>query len=178
MRNSSTAYGRLAVGIHWVSMVLIFALAGVGAYMTRFASGEQAASMYRNHIVVGNIVLLLTIVRVAWAFYDTTPEPLEGMGKRQRMLFTGNHYLLYAALILLAISGSGMLILSGIQMPAGLSTLTPDMIENVPPRTVHNVVSKIMLLLLAMHIVGVLRYQFTKGDTLRRMGIKLGRSQA
>ena len=86
-------------------------------------------------------------------------------------MFEGNHYALYVVLLLLALSGSFMLIQSGLT-PATMSTLTPDMVQDVAPRQGHNIFSKLFLLLFVMHVIGVMRYQFMDGDVMGRMGIR------
>lgn len=76
----------------------------------------------------------------------------------------------------LAFSGIAMLNLSGIT-PATMSTFTPDMIQDVPPRAGHDVFSKLFLLLLVAHVAGVMRYQFMDGDVMGRMGVKFPAKQ-
>jgi cytochrome b len=49
--------------------------------------------------------------------------------------------------------------------------VTPAAIENVPPRAVHDVVSKLFMLLFVMHLAGVIMYQVREGDTFGRIGI-------
>lgn len=86
-------YSRLAQAMHWISMLLILGLWGMGAYMTNFAPDTPLrATMYRSHMLFGNIVLILTIVRVAMIFFEKRPALPEGITGFKRVLFEGNHY--------------------------------------------------------------------------------------
>ena len=169
MKGSSTQYGRIAQLFHWLSMLLIVGLAIGGTIMTRIDSTAQQTQMYQMHVTVGLVVLLLTVARVVWIFIDKRPAPPAEMKAAQKTAFAANHLLLYLVIILMVVSGVAMLLLSGVGLsPAGV---TPAGIENVPPRTVHDVVSKLFMLLFVMHLAGVIMYQVREGDTFGRMGI-------
>jgi len=162
-------YGRVAQLFHWLSMLLIVGLAIGGTIMTRLDGGAQQSQMYQLHVNVGLVVLLLTGARVIWIFVDKRPDALADMKAAQKTAFAVNHLLLYLVIILMVVSGVSMLLLSGVGLsPAGV---TPAGIENVPPRAVHDVVSKLFMLLFFMHLAGVIMYQVREGDTFGRMGI-------
>lgn len=169
MKGSSTQYGRIAQLFHWLSMLLIVGLAIGGTVMTRIDNTAQQTQMYKMHVTVGLIVLALTVARVIWIFVDKRPELPVGMKGAQKTAFAVNHLLLYLVIGLMVVSGVAMLLLSGVGLsPAGV---TPAGIENVPPRAVHDVVSKLFMLLFVMHLAGVIMYQVREGDTFGRMGI-------
>lgn len=172
-------YSRISQILHWLSMILILVLWAAGFIMTDILSaGETQTTMYRTHVFGGYLVLLLTLIRVGLIFFEKRPAPPEGVTGFKRVLFEGNHYALYVILLLLVFSGSGMLITSGLT-PAQIPTLTPEMVQDVVARQGHDVFSKIFLLLLVAHIVGVMRYQFMDGDVMKRMGVPFpGRKSA
>lgn len=162
-------YGRVAQLFHWLSMLLIVGLAIGGTIMTRLDGGAQQSQMYQLHVTVGLVVLLLTGARVIWIFVDKRPDAPADMKAAQKTAFAVNHLLLYLVIILMVVSGVSMLLLSGVGLsPAGV---TPAGIENVPPRAVHDVVSKLFMLLFFMHLAGVIMYQVREGDTFGRIGI-------
>lgn len=166
MKSDSVNYGKLARFLHWTSATLIIVLWIMGKVMT---NGE-IAQLYKLHVTIGLVVLVLTVVRVVWFFMDNRPADLPMPGWRKQA-FTWNHRLLMLVTLLLVASGVGMLLLSGIGLsPANVA---PDLIKDVPPVGVHSVGSLLMLLLFLMHVGGVLHYQFTEGNTLGRMGINL-----
>lgn len=164
-------YSRIALSLHWISMFLIIALWIAGFVMVRFMEDSATRSLiYRAHIFGGNLITLLTLVRVGLVFFEKRPAPPEGVTGFKRVLFEGNHYALYVILLLLGFSGSAMIILSGIS-PNSIPNLTPDMIQDIAPRQGHRLFSIVFMLLLVAHTVGVLRYQFMEGDVMKRMGV-------
>lgn len=169
MKGNSQQYGRIAQIFHWLSMFLIVGLAMGGTIMTRFVDGDQQVLMYRFHVTVGLLVLALTVARIIWIFVDVRPGSPPKLEGAQKAAFTWNHNLLYVVIAIMVFSGVGMLLLSNI----GLSpaNVTPDAIQNVTPRTVHDVVSKVFIVLFILHLGGVIMYQVQEGDTFSRMGV-------
>lgn len=169
MKGNSKQYGRIAQMFHWLSMLLIVGLAIGGTVMTRLDGGAQQTQMYKLHVTVGLVVLALTVARVVWLFVDTRPGTPDGLEGSRKTIFTWNHHLLYVIILVMVASGVGMLLLSNIGLlPANV---TPDAIANVTPRRVHDIVSKLFMLLFVMHLVGVIMYQLQEGDTFGRMGV-------
>lgn len=165
-------YSKISQLLHWLSMVIILGVWAGGFLMTDILTDnpELQATMYRSHAMIGSVVLLLTLIRVVMVFFEKRPAPPAGVSGFKRVIFEGNHYALYIILLALTLSGSAMLLTSGLS-PAAIPTLTPDMIQDVPPRAGHDLFSKLFVLLFIMHTVGVLRYQFLEGDVMQRMGI-------
>jgi len=170
VNQSEITYGRASQALHWSSAILIIIMILLGLIMTRISESGIQVIMYRTHVTIGLIVLVLTIIRLFWLFVHRWLPTPPGLSNLRRLAFKWNHILLYAFLILMLLSGLGMLILSGIGiLPVNV---TPEAIRDVPPRTMHIFVSKVFILLLLMHLAGVFQYQFKKGDVMSRMGIK------
>lgn len=162
-------YGRMTRTLHWVSALLLLGMAASGAVMTRLSEGVVQSGLYRLHVGLGLLVLLLTIVRLAWRFRDPWPAAPPGLSAGRERVFKWNHILLYAFVIVSLASGAGTLLLSGLSLsPAGVS---PDLIQEVLPKKAHVVASRIFVVLFLMHLVGVVQYQMKTGDTLSRMGV-------
>ena len=169
MTASRTTYSGVAQAIHWISALLIVTMIGLGLVMTRIDADTAQQALYRAHVTIGLAVLALTAIRLAWLVFHRWPAPPPSLASVQAKLFIGNHVLLYLVLIVMLSSGVGMLALSGLPSPLGV---VPADIEDVPPRLIHDILSKVFIGLLVMHILGVLEYQLHKGDTLSRMGIR------
>lgn len=162
------AYNRTSQIFHWVSALILIGMWGMGKIMVDAADSPLKTTMYRGHVVAGILITLITIGRIVWLLRSARPAPL-AMPRWESLAFIWNHRLLYAAIVLLAFSGLAMLQLSGIGLnPAAVS---PDLIQNVPPREGHELFSTLFLLLFLMHLGGVFYYQFSKGNTLGRMGV-------
>ena len=97
------------------------------------------------------------------------PAPPPGLSSANERAFVGTHVLLYVLLIALLATGIGMLALSGLSLVPG-SIVPARHRERTAPHG-HDVLSKLFIALLLVHVVGVVRYQVGKGDTLGRMGV-------
>jgi cytochrome b561 len=162
-------YGRVTQIIHWISALLIIGLLIFGTVMTRLADGAAKTQMYQSHVLIGLTVLVLTVIRLVWRFVEPWPDAPPGLSANRARAFKWNHILLYVFLIPLLVSGVSMLLLSNLGLSPG--NVLPEAIQDVPPRTFHDIGSKLVLLLFLMHVVGTIQYQITKGDTLGRIGL-------
>jgi cytochrome b561 len=66
MKSTSNAYGTVAVTIHWVSALLIFALLGSGFRASSIVDSADKASVLSVHVPLGIAILILTVARVGW----------------------------------------------------------------------------------------------------------------
>jgi cytochrome b561 len=151
---------------------LILVMAPMGFIMVRMADGAAGQqALYRVHIFLGLLVLLLTLGRVAWRFVDRTPELPEGLKGAQALLHRGVHYGLYLFLLVMASTGLGMLALSGAPMPP--APLDVTLFEGLAPQGGHSLFSKVFMALFVAHLAGVFLYQFREGDVLKRIEVNL-----
>lgn len=169
MTEAMASYGRGTQAFHWLSALLLMGMVPAGLIMTRIAEGPLKQSLYRVHVLLGLSVLVITVIRLIWRFVEPWPPAPPGLSPVRTKVFTWNHILLYVVLVALLLSGIGMLLLSSVSLWP--MTLDPEAIQDVPPRAVHGILSKVFVLLFLMHLGGVLQYQLRKGDTLSRMGI-------
>lgn len=173
--DESAGYNRVAQITHWASALLILSMLGIGLAMTRIGEGGTQDSLYNVHVGIGLATLVLTAVRLIALVVHRWPAPPPGLSSANERAFIGTHVLLYILLVSLLASGIAMLALSGLSLVPG--SIVPADVENVPPRMAHDLLSKVFIALLLVHVAGVVRYQMGKGDTLGRMGVPwFGRS--
>ncbi len=171
MKEKPETYGPITRTLHWTSAALILTSLVFGYLMVNIVPEGQQAKMYPGHVLFGWIILALMLVRLGWRFVERWPDPPPGLSPLREKVFKWNHILLYVFVILMLSSGLGILSFSGLGLlPGGV---TPEAIQDVSPRFAHNILSKIVFVLILMHLGGILQYQFTKGDSLARMGLKL-----
>ncbi|MCY4448360.1 MAG: cytochrome b/b6 domain-containing protein [Chloroflexi bacterium] len=169
MSKSAPGYNRISQLTHWASALLILGMLGMGLAMTRIGEGEAQEVLYNAHVGAGLVTLALTAVRLVALVVHRWPSPPPGLSPANERAFIGTHILLYTLLIALLASGIGTLVLSGLSLVPG--SIVPADVENVPARMAHDLLSKVFIALLLVHVAGVLRYQVGKGDTLGRMGV-------
>jgi cytochrome b561 len=170
IKSTATRYGSIAIALHWLSALAILMLFGTGLSAAAQADPAIEQMLVGIHVPIGLVVLLLTLARIGWWFFDRRPAEPEG-GAVQKLAARLVHYALYAAILVLASSGIATLLLSG-AVPALLAgTPLPDF-SDLLPRLVHGVASKLMLVLLAAHVGAALYHQLIRRDRLlARMGI-------
>jgi len=165
----ATRYDRVAISFHWISAVLIIILLLNGLFMTKLDDADFKTNIYRFHVAVGSIVLLLTILRLAWAWRHPAPPGLE-MGSTERLMYRGVHYLLYAGALLTAITGTLLIVSSGMP-PLASEVIASEVDRSSPLRSAHWLLALGMIVLLIGHVGGVVMYERQRGGAFRRMGI-------
>jgi len=99
-------YTVTAVALHWVLVLLVFALYGLGWYMVGIPKGTPPVAYFYNlHKSLG-IVAALPIVLLIWWRATHMPPPLPGsLPAWQVRAAHTNHLLFYICLVVLVVSG-------------------------------------------------------------------------
>lgn len=173
--NSATgaeAYSRARQALHWLSALLILAMFPLGYTMARTDSDSLRSALYVGHFVIGLLILVLSVARIVLSRRQRVPAP-PGMPRWNEILHTSVHRAALIVPLLLAVSGLATLATNEL-MPGLLrsGTVVPATLEDARAQTGHRLLAWTYLVLLATHVAGVVRYQLTKGDVLRRMGVK------
>ena len=169
MNKNVINYSRGAQLLHWSNALLIFIMWPLGMMMTRSSDVATKTTLYQVHVAIGLLVLVLTLIRTVWRLTVARPAIPPKLTSVQRRTVMAVHMLQYVALLALTFSGVGMLLASGLGL--SITAVSPQLIADGSATTAHHATARIFAVLLVMHIGGVMRYQFTKGDTLGRMGV-------
>ncbi|MEH6527804.1 MAG: cytochrome b/b6 domain-containing protein [Sneathiella sp.] len=168
MKSTATKYGTVAVTLHWLSALFIFALMGSGFRAGSLVESTAKASVLSAHVPLGIIILLLTLARVAWwLFADRKPNHPAGDPGWQIMSAKIVHVLFYIVIFGMVASGIGMMVLSGAGtiLFAGSAEPLPDFWDYLP-RVPHGIGARVMILLLVLHIGAALYHHFIRKDGL------------
>lgn len=166
MKSTSTKYGTVAVIIHWLSAIFIFALIGSGFRASSLVESDAKAAVLSVHVPLGIIILLLTLSRVAWWFFaDKKPNHPTSDPAWQTMSAKLVHVLFYIVIFGMAASGVGMMVLSGAGsiLFSGSPETLPDFWDYLP-RVPHGFGARFMIALLILHIGAALYHHFIKKD--------------
>jgi cytochrome b561 len=173
LKSTPRRYGSVAILIHWVTAAAIAAMLATGLMASNATDAGAETGLLRFHAIVGVCIALLTVFRIVWwVVFDRRPEDGASPSRLEHLAARGVHYGLYLVILVMVASGMGTLILSGgnLVLFGGGGTL-PDFTQ-VPPFTVHAVVSRLLLLLALGHIGAALFHQFIRRDNLlARMGL-------
>lgn len=169
-KSTADEFGKVAVGLHWISALLIIVLLGTG-FRAGFATDPQVKiSALQVHLPVAILVLLLTVARLVWWWrFDTKPAPVAGVPPWQERIARWTHRALYAVVFLLLASGITLSAMSGLPDALFGSAAFPALAE-LPPRTGHGIGARLLVGLVAIHAGAALYHHFfLKDKTLNRM---------
>lgn len=167
-------YGLVSRLFHWGVALLVFWQ--VLKIFDRINDGEHwvGQTLVPWHVSIGSLILVLTVLRISWAIGqrrnrpEPPPPPLLGM------LAKTVHYLLYAALILMPISGMSYLIGSGYPLNVfGFELVAAG--QEIPwlasfGANLHSPLAWLLLIMVIGHAGMALIHHFVKRDNvLRRM---------
>ena len=101
---ASERYTRVAIVLHWaIAAFIIFNL--LSGLITDALPVWLRIVVLAAHISSGMTVLALTVVRVAWRLFNHPPPYPAGMKPWERHAAHVAHFLLYAAMVLMPLSG-------------------------------------------------------------------------
>jgi cytochrome b561 len=169
---SAEAYSRQRQTLHWIGALLILAIFAMGFTMARTDSEALRATLYAAHATAGILIVVTSLVRIVLARRRPTPPP-PGMPRWNEIFHQTVHNLALIVPLILALSGIGAMVMNGL-LPAALQpgAAIPATLGDARAQTAHRLIAWSYLALLALHVAGVMRHQFTKGDVMRRMGVR------
>lgn len=166
LRSSPNRYGTMAAALHWLSALAILMMLGSGQAMDWAATEAAVAAILPVHAALGILVGVLTLFRILWWMaFDRHPEPLAGMSRTQERLASVVHLGLYVAILVMVASGVAMNVLTNALPQILAGGAVPDF-SATPPYGVHDIVSKLLLLLVIGHVGAALWHQFVRRDGL------------
>ena len=167
-------YHPALVTLHWLlALMLIVALAmGTFALKTVPNSSPDKIGALQGHMIAGGLILLLTLARLVIRLKTDHPAPASTGNALLDRLAPATHWALYLLVFLMAGSGIATSVLAGLPgiVFGGVGSL-PVNFDALPPRAVHGIVAKLLMLAFAQHIAAALFHQFVRRDgLLSRMG--------
>ncbi len=166
-------YHPLLVALHWILAVLIVAALALGALvMVKLPNTDpMRLEALRSHMIGGSLILVLMLVRLVVRIRTEHPaRPSTGIRVLDRLAWA-SHRLLYAAVLGQAISGLIMALQTGLPgILFGDGGSLPADFWVYPIRSVHYFFSRMLMAVIALHVIGALYHTLMLRDgLLRRM---------
>lgn len=165
-------YSRTAIALHWIVAAAILAQLVFGWFLGELPHQTPARAYAINlHKSTGMVIALLVLARLAWRVSHRPPPWPVGMPEWQRVAAFLTHALLYAAIIIMPLSGWVATNLSphGIRFfnLVMLAPLGPDLPQAYRVLNgIHRVFAWVLVSLIVLHILAALKHALTAGDNV------------
>ena len=168
-------YTGVAIGLHWLIGLMILGSFGVGLYMVDLSLSPTKLRLYSWHKWAGVTIFTLVLIRCLWRITHAAPVLPSEMPRWQRLAAEASHYLLYALMIAIPLSGWLMSSAKGFQsVYFGVLPIPDLLVKNEALgetlALVHKTLNFSMIALVIVHAAAALKHHFIdKDDILRRM---------
>lgn len=180
LSNNTDGYGSIAKVFHWLVALLIITAIPTGLVANGLPVDAEnlplKARLFSIHKTLGVAAFFVALLRILWALTQTKPALLNADKKVESFAAETAHWLLYASLVIVPLSG-------WIHHAAttGFAPILWPLGQNLPlvPKSealagffaaCHFLFTKVLGVTLVLHIAGALKHAFVDRDgTLRRM---------
>lgn len=169
-------WGPVSQTFHWLIVLLIVVIAGVGLVMDELPKTPKYFWVYTAHKSLGLTVLALAIARLGWRLYAGAPPPVPGTPRWQAAIASVTHWLLYALIFAMPLSGwlydssSGLRPFYWFGLVEVPKLAAPDKSLADLSHDVHETLFLVILALVTLHAAAAFYHHlFLRDDTLRRM---------
>jgi cytochrome b561 len=167
--NSEKEYGLLAKLFHWITFVILIAQIPFGFYLVGLEFSDRRIDLENIHILIGITVFYITLFRLIWKFFNSSPTEGNSFFKGQIFIAKANHFFLYLSIFTITISG----ILKKLYMGEKLNFIffrygfkkdnfqLADLYYEV-----HIYANYLLIVLVALHILAVIVHHFIFKDKI------------
>ncbi|MEM8563559.1 MAG: cytochrome b [Pseudomonadota bacterium] len=174
-RQLERSYGAVSRINHWVIALAMIGMLCYGLFIVEFLpQGPEKYAQIQTHKALGVLVLVYGLWRVMWRLLRGFPDPVSSMPRWQLRVSEVTHWALIVGILLMPLSGMttslfgghdisifGIIVIPGLPVNETVSKLALD---------VHDIVSKVLIAVIALHIAGALKHHLIDKDaTLIRM---------
>ena len=179
-QNTNMHYGSVAKVFHWTTAFLILTAIPLGLVANKMAISPDTlalkAQLFSLHKTVGVTAFFVALARILWAIFQPKPALLNSEKPVEAFLAETVHWLLYASLVIVPLSGwlhhaatSGFAPILW-PLPQDLPLVAKSETLAGFFSALHLVFTKILGFAVVLHIAGALKHHVIDKDaTLRRM---------
>jgi cytochrome b561 len=175
IRDTSSTFGFTSILLHWISAILIAVLFISGEIMEDMSRGPDKADLADIHQSLGMLMLLVVLARLVWRISQGFPDPVDSDQTLMNRFSRLWHWALLLLVLAIPLSGyltadTGLRGLTFFNMVTPPDLLGADRDIHKFFEEVHETLSKLILPLVALHVLGALKHHIFDGDmTLKRM---------
>jgi cytochrome b561 len=167
-------YAWPAIALHWLMALLVIAMLGLGLYMADLPEGAERSRLIALHKSIGLTLAGLYFARLTWRLSHPPPPYPPSIPEWQRRAAHANAIALYVLLLLQPLTGYLSSSFSGYKTKWFGVPLPYWGWESVPLNAafnfVHVVGSRLLMILITLHLAGAALHAFVRrDDVVRRM---------
>ena len=167
--NSFSKYGLLAKLFHWITFIILILQIPFGFYLVGLEFSDRRIDLENIHILIGITVFYITLLRLIWKFFNSSPTDGNSFFKGQIIIAKLNHFFLYLSIFTITISG----VLKKLYMGEKLNFLffkygfNKDNFQLADLYyEVHIYANYLLIVLVALHILAVIVHHFLFKDKI------------
>jgi cytochrome b561 len=174
-RNTTTAWGSVSKGLHWLIVLLIINQWVIASRADALPNGIAKLETLAWHKSFGITILALAVIRLIWRWMNPTPELTSLTKPWERTLARISHALLYGFLFAIPLTGWMMSSAKNYSVSWFKLFQLPDLVapsESVfgLMHSLHEGLNLALAGVAALHIAGALKHHFIdRNDVLKRM---------
>lgn len=178
--NSAHRYSNTAIILHWILALAFIMMLSSGLLMHELPN-QMRFTVIQLHKSLGVIVLLTMIIRVAVRSFNTPPALPNELSNRDKILAKMGHLGLYAAMIIMPLSGWVMVSSYSFNRPTmvfnlfewpHIAGLAGNEAVNALSKTTHEITGYVLIGFISVHIAAVIKHMIIdRINLLPRMGI-------
>jgi len=167
-------YDSVQIGLHWLTAALVIAAICLIWTVQLVPRGELRTTLLFLHRSCGVTIFVLAALRLSWRASHAVPPPPTGVPVWQQQAGSAVHWLLYALLIVMPVTGFIDAAANGHAVSYFFLFDLPLLPENKPlahlAGTIHETLQWVVYGGIVLHTAAALRHHFIIGDSvLRRM---------
>ena len=172
-RSAAQGYDHVQIALHWLTAALVVLAIGF-IWAAGLAKGPLHDTLFFIHRSFGMTIFVVTAFRLAWRATHPVPPPPDTIPPWQRFAATATHWLLYALLIGMPITGFVSSAARGHAVTWFFLLDVPRLPQNKPlaelAETIHATFQWVVYGFVTLHAGAALRHHFVIRDgVLRRM---------
>lgn len=171
--NGAGEFGLVTRLLHWVTTALVIFMLALGMRIEDMEPGLANLWLYSLHKSLGFGVLALVVLRLGWHFVSPPPRPMGAPGALVT-LARATHWGFYALLLAIPLSGWAGSSATGIDVMIADRWTVPALVAPSEAGErfwfgVHEVLTKLLIALILLHVAGAVKRALAGDGTLRRM---------
>lgn len=155
-------YATSQIAVHWLAAALIVFLLVTGTFvLAEMPNTAEKVGNFRIHMILGALAASLVVARVL--LRRRKPQPPAVVAEKWAHL---GHMGLNLLVLVLAMSGVVLALQSGVLAAVLGSAPLPESLEGWTLRKVHGLTSRLLMALVAVHVLAALYHQWIVKDGL------------